>query len=69
MDTRIKSRAEQVVQARHGREVPELIRELYVDQGLSQEEVAEQLGVHRSTLVHWMRDFGIQTRDRRALAL
>lgn len=66
MDGRIKSRAEQVVQARHGREVPELVRELY-GQGLSQDDVAEQIGVHRSTLVRWMRDWKIPTRDRRAV--
>jgi hypothetical protein len=69
MEYRIKSRGEQVVSARNGgREVPDLLRELYVVQGLSQEEVAEKLGVHRSTVVGWMAEFGIPTRDRRALA-
>jgi transposase len=68
MEDRIKSRAEQLVQARHGREVPELVRELYEDQGLSQDEVAKRLGVSRSAIVNWMRDWGIPTRDRRALA-
>jgi transposase len=69
MDYRIKSRREQVVSARNGgREVPDLIRELYVDEGLSQEDVAGRLGVHRATVVRWMAEFGIQTRDRRAIA-
>jgi DNA-binding XRE family transcriptional regulator len=68
MEDRVKSRAEQVVAIRTGRDVPEFLRELYVDQGLSQQEVAERLGVHRLTVVGWMRDFGIPTRDRRALA-
>lgn len=69
MQDRIKSRAEQEVSARNGgRDVPALVRELYERDGLSQEEVAERLGVHRITVVNWMRDWGIPTRDRRALA-
>lgn len=68
MDDRIKSRTEQVVQARIGEPVPAAIERLYVAEGLSQEEVAERLGVHRITVVNWMRDFGIPTRDRRSLA-
>lgn len=68
MDYRIKSRREQMVSARNGgRDVPELLRDLYETQGLSQEEVAARLGVHRATVVRWMAEFGIQTRDRRAL--
>jgi len=68
MEHRIKSRREQVVSARNGgREVPDLLRDLYEAQGLSQETVAERLGVHRATVVRWMAEFGIQTRDRRAV--
>lgn len=68
MTTRVKSRAEQVVSGRHGgADVPDLIRELYDTRGLSQDEVAVVLGVHRSTVVRWMRDWGIPTRDRRAV--
>lgn len=69
MADRIKSRAEQVVSARNGgADVPDLIRDLYERQGLSQDDVARVLGVHRSTLVRWMRDWRIPTRDRRAVA-
>jgi DNA invertase Pin-like site-specific DNA recombinase len=67
MTSRIKSRTEQVVQARTHREVPELVRELY-DQGLSQDDVAKAIGVHRATLQRWMADWGIPTRDRRAIS-
>ena len=66
MDDRYKSRAEIAVQAANGREVPGLVRELY-ESGLSQQEVADRLGVHRATLVRWMREWGIPTRDRRAV--
>jgi transposase len=65
---RIKSRAEQVVSARNGgREVPELVRELYYEEGLSQDAVAERLGVSLATIQRWMRDWGMATRDRRAV--
>lgn len=69
MPHRIKSRAEQEVQARNANaDVPTLVRELYEVRRLSQDEVARELGVHRSTLVRWMRDWRIPTRDRRAVA-
>lgn len=57
-----------MVRARIGEEVPDAVRRLYSDEGLSQEEIADRLGVHRITVVNWMRDWGIPTRDRRALA-
>ena len=69
MDYRVKSRREQLVSARNGgRDVPDLIRELYEAHGLSQAEIAARLGVHRVTVVRWMAEWGIQTRDRRAIA-
>jgi DNA-binding MarR family transcriptional regulator len=63
----IKSREEQLVEARFDASIPDLLRILYVDDGLSQQEVADRLGVHRSTVVRWMRQRGIATRDRRAI--
>lgn len=41
---------------------------LYVDEGLTQAQVAERLGVSRDAVVRWMSAEGIPTRDRRALA-
>jgi DNA-binding XRE family transcriptional regulator len=67
MPDRIKSKREQEVQHSTGvDDVPAHIRDLYERQGLSQAAVAERLGVDRSTVVGWMRDWGIPTRDRRA---
>lgn len=63
----VKSREEQVVEARFDATVEDLLRILYVEDGLSQQEVADKLGVHRSTVIRWMRQHGIATRDRRAL--
>lgn len=69
MEARIKGYREQAVSLRNGgREVPDLLRELYTEQGLSQEGVAVRLGVSRATVMRWMVEYGIPTRDRRALA-
>lgn len=65
---RIKSRAEQLVEHRHGAPVEALLRRLYVEQGMSQAEVAVALGVQRETVVRWMGACGIPTRDRRKVA-
>lgn len=69
MDSRIKSRAEQVVEQRTGRDLAELLRELYVEQRHTQEDIAEALGVHRLTVVRWLRQLGITRDDRPAVAL
>jgi transcriptional regulator with PAS, ATPase and Fis domain len=65
---RTKSRAEQLVERRHGASAEVLIRRLYVNEGLSQEQVADALGIGRRTVIRWMADFGIPTRDRRKVA-
>jgi DNA-binding transcriptional regulator LsrR (DeoR family) len=64
MNTRIKSRTEQVVERRTGRDLGELLRELYVDQRHTQEEIARALGVHRVTVNQWLASFGIDRDDR-----
>jgi len=64
---RPKSRAEQLVEARHGASVEALLRRLYVAEGMTQEQVAETLGVGRDTVYAWMRKYHIPTRDRRAI--
>lgn len=63
-----QSRQEQALQFEHGAPVEELLRRLYVDEGLTQAQVAERLGVHVRSVIRWMAKYGIQTRDRRALA-
>ena len=63
----LKSRQEQLVERRHGAPVEALLRRLYVNEGLTQEQVAIALGVGRDTVYAWMRKYGIPTRDRRAV--
>lgn len=70
MDTSFvpKGYTEQVVEARYGSAVAEILRRLYNDQGMTQQAIADELGVERKTVIHWMKRYGIATRDRRALA-
>lgn len=53
------SHAKELVRRRTGLDVPELLRTLYVDQGHSQEEIAEAIGVHRITVGIWLREYGL----------
>jgi DNA-binding XRE family transcriptional regulator len=65
---RTKSWLEQVTEAKHGAPVEELLRRHYVKGGLTQDEVADLLGVGRETVIRWMGAYGIPTRDRRRIA-
>lgn len=69
MDTHIvtKGRREQIVEARFDTPVPDLIRLFYVEEGMSQDQLADKLGVARGTVIDWMKKYGIPTRDRRAV--
>jgi DNA invertase Pin-like site-specific DNA recombinase len=69
MDPSSKSHAKELVRRTTGREVDELLRELYVEQRHSQEEIGEALGIHRRTVSQWLREYGISRDDRPAVAL
>ncbi|HAM56444.1 MAG TPA: hypothetical protein DCQ64_14025 [Candidatus Rokubacteria bacterium] len=64
----LKSRTEQIVEQRHGASVENLLRRLYVADGLPQDEVARVLGVDRKAVIRWMGKYGIPARDRRKVA-
>lgn len=51
--------AQQLIELRTGRVVRDLLREMYVDRGLSQGAIASELGVSRMTVAMWLREFGI----------
>jgi len=57
-----KSRGMQVVEAREGKPIDELLRDFYDTDGLTQEQIAERLGVSVSTVIRWMAQLGIETR-------
>ena len=64
-----KDYAKEAVTARTGREVEELLRDLYVGRRHSQEEIASALQVSRSLVAQWLREFSINRDDRPAVAL
>ncbi len=58
----------QLVEHAHGEPIEQLLDRLYTAEGLTQAVIAERLGVGLRTVVRWMAEAGIPTRDRRALA-
>jgi DNA invertase Pin-like site-specific DNA recombinase len=56
--------AAETVRLRTGREVPELLRDLYVERRHSQQEIADAIGVSRSQVREWLRVHGISRDDR-----
>lgn len=56
--------AQRAVKLRTGREVPDVLREMYVDRRFTQQEIADALGVHRVTVNEWLRVYGISREDR-----
>lgn len=61
--------AQELVALRTGRPISALLRELYVDQGHSQEAIADQLGVSRQAVARWLLEFGFSRNDRGAGAV
>lgn len=64
MSTNGKSYAKETVRRNTGREVDELLRDLYVTRRLSQQEIAGAIGVSRSLVKVWLREYGISRDDR-----
>lgn len=52
------------MQARTGRDTDELLRELYLEQRRSQQEIADALGVSRSVVAKWLGELGVSRDDR-----
>jgi DNA-binding CsgD family transcriptional regulator len=61
-----KSAAQRLVQARTGRDLADHLRELYVAQRLTDQEIADQLDVARSTVRGWRNQLGIDRSERKA---
>jgi len=61
--------AKELVRLRTGREVEELLRELYLQQRATHEEIAVQLGITRGTVALWLAEYGIRRADRAPVVL
>jgi transposase len=58
------SATKELVALRTGREVEPLLRELYLDRGYSDRQIADAIGVDRVTVTKWRREYGIRAEDR-----
>lgn len=52
----------QRLEARLGRPMDEILRELYVDRGLTLEQVGAELGITKGAASRWLERFGIDAR-------
>lgn len=64
MAKKSRSWALKAVQASTGREPEQLLRELYIEQRRTHQEIADALGVSRTAVTAWLADFGISREDR-----
>jgi predicted transcriptional regulator len=55
-----RTHAQALVSLRTGKPVEEVLRDLYLGQGLSQAAIAAELGITRITVAMWLREFGIE---------
>ncbi len=61
------SHAKKLVRVSTGREVADVLRDLYLEQRRTQQEIADSLGVSRDTIVRWLGEYGISRNDREPL--
>ncbi len=62
-----KTRAEQRIEAEYGEPVETLLRRLYFDDRLTQQEVAVRLRVGHSTVIRWFGKYGLEGRHPREM--
>lgn len=58
--TPTRTHAQALVQLRTGRAPEDVLREMYVERGLSQVAIAAELGITRNTVAMWLREFRIE---------
>lgn len=57
-----RTHAQALIELRSGRDLSDLLRELYVVQGKTEVAIAHELGISRPTVRTWLADFGIKRR-------
>ena len=58
-----QTHAQELVALRMGRPIADVLHDLYVVRGLTQEQVAAEIGVTRMTAVRWLAEYGITRRS------
>lgn len=61
-DFRPKSIAMQEMEHQTGRDLTEMLQDLYHARRLTQRQIADELGIDTSTVTRWMRALGIRAR-------
>ena len=64
-----KNYGQELVRRSTGREVADLLRELYVDKRHSQQEIADALGITRAMVYAWLAEAGITRADREPVSI
>jgi len=57
-----RTREMQRIEARLGKPMDAILRELYVDQGLTLEQLGTHLGITKGAASRWLERFGIEAR-------
>ena len=63
-ESKAKTWLQQALERQHGQDIDALLRELYVDQGMTLHAMSGQLGVNAGALSRLMDDLGIPRRPR-----
>lgn len=58
----LRTREMQLIEAEHGQPIDALLRDLYVEQGLGVQDIAERLHLTKGTVSRWMDRLGIPAR-------
>ena len=57
-----KTKSMQLVETKFGEDVEEILRRMFVDEHLSQIEIANQLNISYATVYKWLRLAGVRSR-------
>lgn len=57
---RKRTHAQELVELKTGKNLPDLLRDMYVVQGQTEVAMAKELGVSRITLRIWLVEFGVK---------
>lgn len=57
-----RTTAQQLLELKTGRDLPDLLADMYVRQGKSEVRISIELGISRPTVRQWLSDFGIKRR-------
>lgn len=57
-----KTKSMQAIETKLGEDIEEILRRLFVDEHLSQAEIAKRLNISYATVYSWLRQAGVRSR-------